>query len=85
MHTCQLLHRPVGPQENLDRLAVTGYRRLVDGGFGDVSPVDLRGKIPGRPEFRYGRVTVPRVHVRSVTAAPPRGVGRVRVRRHVFG
>jgi len=63
MHTGQLLHRPVGPQEDLNRLTVTRYRRMVVGGYRNDSPVDLRGKIPGGPEFRHGRLAVPCVHV----------------------
>jgi len=85
LHTGQLFHRPVGPQEDLNRLTVTRYRRVADGGFRDHNPVDLRGQIPGGPEFRHDRLAVQSVHVRSVTAAPPWRVGRVRVRRHIFG
>lgn len=85
MHTGQLLHRLVGPQEDLNRLAVTRHRRMADGGFRDHSPVDLRGKTPGGPEFRHDRLAVSSVHVGSVTATPSWSVVRVRIRGHVFG
>jgi len=63
MHTGQLLHRPVGSKEDLNRLAITRYRWVVDGGFCDHSPVDLHGQISGGPEFRNDRLAIQSVHV----------------------
>lgn len=63
MHIGQLLHRLIGSKEDFNRVAVARYRRMVVGGFRDISSVDLHRQIPGGSEFRHDRLTVPSVHV----------------------
>lgn len=85
MHTGRLPYRPAGPKVDPNRVAVARNRRMAHGRLRDVRPVDLRGQVPGRSQFRHDRRTVPGVHGRSFATPYPGRAGRVRFRRHLAG